>query len=1023
MGNNRKLQFAIRAALAAAAASASVPMALSQTVTTATTAGTASDTTLQEVVVTGSRLAQSPNDVSISPITSVTALDIQQTGLIRAEDILNNLPQVIAEQSSGTSISSNGTATVSLRGLGSQRTLVLVNGTRLMPGAGLGPTVASSPDINQIPADLIERVDVLTGGASAVYGADAVAGVVNFVLNTHFEGVRLDANYGFGMHSNNNQTLLNDLTAAQQPLPPSSVNAGFNKDVSFLAGSNFADGKGNATVYATYLRSSPAVGYQYDFAGCTLNTPSQLPGPGALKCGGSSSSATGRFLLLGKTANSNFATLADQTVDAKTGAFRNYTSADSYNYGALSYLQRAAERYTAGSFLNYDINDHATAYSEFMFARNTSSADYGPSGEFAFGTPTINCATPANGGNPLLTAGERATLCSPATIAANQATYGGTGQNITLYLARRSVESGPRVDNYSSNSIREVLGVKGKINDALSYDVYGQVGITQMEDIEQGFLGQQQINNALNVVTDAKGNPACAATVAGTDPTCVPWNIWTPGGVNAAQLKYLVVPSSYTVTAKEYISNASVTADLGKYGLKLPTAENGVSLNLGAEYRQESYLFTPDYIFENGFAAGGAGPENPIDGGFHVAEVFTEGRVPIMNDKPGAYDLSADFGYRYSNYTSGFSTNTFKFGVEWAPVQDARIRAGFNRAIRAPSIGDLFAPAVIGAGGTADPCWGAAVGGLVNGHTLAFCENTGVTAAEFGHILPNPAAQVNTSLGGNPGLTPEIADTYTYGVVFQPTFVPGLVMSVDYYRIVIKHTIESLSSNTVVNNCGLTGSAALCGLIHRGVGTGSLWFNQTEFVNTNEVNIGTVSTKGIDLASHYTLDIGAAGKVGFTLSGTRVLDFLTQPLPTSGAYDCVGYFGTTCGAPTPAWRHVLNATWAAPWAGLDFTARWRYLGPVSTDRQSQDPQLAQTYFAGTSHIGGYSYIDLSASIPIASTGITFRVGVNNLTDKAPPIVANGNYSDCPNTSCNDNTWVGTYDTLGRYVYAHVSAKF
>jgi iron complex outermembrane receptor protein len=1031
MGNNRKLQFAIRAALAAAATTAVVPMAMSQTVASATTAGTAADTTLQEVVVTGSRLQQSPNDVSISPITSVTSLDIQQTGLVRAEDILNNLPQVIAEQSSGTSISSNGTATVSLRGLGSQRTLVLVNGTRLMPGAGIGPTVASSADINQIPADLIERVDVLTGGASAVYGADAVAGVVNFVLNTHFEGVRVDANYGFGMHSNSDATQLGYLSDAAQPLPQSTVDAGFNKDVSFLAGANFADGKGNATVYATYLKSSPAVGYQYDYAGCTLNTPDTLPGPGALKCGGSSSSATGRFLLLGTTAPGSVGVLTDNTV--KAGGYVPYTSADSYNYGALSYLQRAAERYTAGSFINYDINDNTNVYSDFMYARNTSSADYGPSGEFAFGTPTISCAGAGSPTyNPLLSAQERGTLCTPGNISANQSAFGGTGNDITLYLARRSVESGPRVDNYSSNSMREVLGVKGHWTEAISYDFYGQVGITQMEDIEQGFLGQQQINNALNVVVDPKtGKPACAAAVSGLDTSCVPWNIWAVNGVNAAQLKYLVVPSSYTITAKEYITDGSVTVDLGKYGIKIPTASEGISFNVGAEYRAETYDFDPDYIFGNGFAAGGNGAQNPIHGGFHVGEVFTEGRIPIMNDMPGAYDLSADVGYRYSSYTSGFDTNTFKLGLEWAPVQDARVRAGFNRAIRAPSIGDLFSPAVIGAGGTADPCWGKKVGGTpgdptsgtVNGHSFAFCANTGVTSGEFGNILANPAAQINTSLGGNPTLTPEIADTYTLGVVFQPTFLHGFVASVDFYRIVINNTIESLSSNTVVNNCGISGSTSLCGLIHRGTGTGSLWFNNADFVNTNEVNIGSISTKGIDLAVHYTMDIGPAGKLGFSLSGTRTLDFDTQPLPTGGAYDCVGYYGTTCGAPTAAWKHVLNNTWASPWAGLDITARWRYLGPVNSDRQSQDPQLAQTYFAPTSHIGGYSYIDLSASIPVGTSGVSFRVGVNNLTDKAPPVVANGNYSDCPNTSCNDNTWVGTYDTLGRYLYAHVSAKF
>src|SRR6202012_3885601 len=220
------------------------------------------------------------------------------------------------------------------------RTLVLVNGTRLAPGAGLGTTTTSSADINQIPADLIERVDVLTGGASAVYGADAVAGVVNFVLNTHFEGVRVDANYGFGRYNNDHTDLQNNLAAAGDPVPTGSVDAGFNKDVSFLAGSNFADGKGNATVYATYLNSSPAVGYQYDYAGCSLNTPSVLPGPGGLSCGGVGAPGPGRFAVYGKLTPTS--PLVPQTpsksyaIDPATGAFRPYVSAtDSYNYGGL----------------------------------------------------------------------------------------------------------------------------------------------------------------------------------------------------------------------------------------------------------------------------------------------------------------------------------------------------------------------------------------------------------------------------------------------------------------------------------------------------------------------------------------------------------------------------------------------------------------------------------------------------------------------------------------------------------------
>ena len=253
MGNNRKLQYAIRAAIAMAGATAAAPTAFSQTVAAANEPAAE----IQEVVVTGSRIQQNPNDVSISPIISVTALEIAQTGLVRTEDLLNNLPQVVAENSSGQSISSNGTATVSLRGLGSQRTLVLINGKRMAPGAGLG--TSASPDINQIPTAMIQRVDVLTGGASAVYGADAVAGVVNFVMDTPFQGVRLDADYGYNSYKNDNQLYLNDLSRFGAPLPPGTTNAGQNRSASFLAGSNFADGKGNATVYFTYLNSSPAM--------------------------------------------------------------------------------------------------------------------------------------------------------------------------------------------------------------------------------------------------------------------------------------------------------------------------------------------------------------------------------------------------------------------------------------------------------------------------------------------------------------------------------------------------------------------------------------------------------------------------------------------------------------------------------------------------------------------------------------------------------------------------------------------
>jgi outer membrane receptor protein involved in Fe transport len=975
-----------------------------QTVPAEQGAGAATDI---QIFVTGSRLPQPPNDISISPIISVTADDIKKTGLVRVDDILDNLPLITAEAPSSLSITSPGINTVSLRDLGSQRNLMLVNSHRMNPGgaggiAGPGGN-AKAVDINQIPAELIERIDVLTGGASAIYGADAVAGVINFVLNTHYQGVKIDAQYGFNNHQNNSSTYLNYLQTSPFPVPtpPSTVNTGQNRTASVLVGANFADDRGNATGYASFLYSSPAVGYQFDHAACQLTGGPHPNDP--ITCGGSGISAHGDFLLVGQVGGVT-TTIVNNTVDPKTGAFRPFKGSDLYNYGALSYLQRQSERWTAGGFLTYDVSKHASVYSETMFARNTSQAQYGPSGSF-FLVANTNCA------NPLLTAQEVSILCAPATLAANQAAYGLTGNNFDIYVGRRSVESGGRQDNYYSWSIRQVLGVKGEITDVWTYDTYAQLGISSLQDIEGNFLGNPEIDNALNVV-EGKNGPECAV-----GPPCVPWNIWVPGGVTRAQLNYLLIPATYSSTSTEYLWDGAVTGDLGKYGLKLPTAKSGLNVAIGAEYRQEKFVFSPDYVFLNGFQGGG-NPWRAINGQFHVWEGFTELRLPILDEKPGAYLLSLDAGYRYSRYTEGFNTNTYKVGVEWAPISDVRLRGGYNRAVRAPNIDELYLPAVIGPSGFADPCWGPAPV-----LPLAECERTGVTARQYGHIATTYGTY-NQLAGGNTSLTPEIADTYTYGVVFQPQALPGFSATIDAFSIKITNTITSLSSDIIMNNCATTGDPSLCGLIHRGP-SGSLWLTTANFVQATNLNIGTVSTKGFDVADRYRLNLAGMGTLNFSLVGTYVRNFLSTagvgPLGIA-AFDCAGYWGSTCGAPLPKWRHVLNTTWATPWAGFDATIRWRYLGSSAVDRSSSDPRLAAPFYPQTGHIPAYNYIDLAFAIPIGRM-FDFRLGVNNIADKDPPLILTGNFSDCPNTTCNNNTWVGMYDTLGRYVYTHLSVTF
>ncbi len=1016
MGKNRIVQQAVRAVLSAAAATASVvPVALSQTTPTTAAAVAADSSEIQEVVVTGSRI-QSLNLVSISPVTTVTATDIAQTGATRIEDVLNSLPSVYAAQNTAMSNGADGTATVNLHDLGAARTLVLMDGRRLAPGAPDGRNFA---DLDQVPVELVERVEVLTGGASSTYGADAVAGVVNFIMNTHYEGVKIDAGYGMYQHSNH-ESLYSGIESAQgDQTPPSEVNTGFNKSLAFTAGSNFADGKGNATVFATYATQAAVLQSKFDYSACTLTAgpPGSRP-----VCGGSETNASGAFLAYNSTGN-----ILTDTVDPKTGILRPLTSADLYNYGPLNYQIRPSEKYTAGAFLHYDVNDHAEVYFETSFLHNNTVEQLAPDGDFAGAPPpngvwSINCGPVGVGlpGNPLLTAQERSVICNPALLAQQGQPAGGV---LTAYLLRRNVEGGGRSFDYTNDDFRTVIGVKGDIVDGLKYDVYAQVGITDQFISNGNYLNIEAEGNALNVVQGPTG-PICAVNaVTTTAPGCVPWNVWAPGGVTQAALNYMHLPLISNGEVKEYVASANLTADLGKYGVQLPTAKSGMQVNLGTEYREETSEFQPDIAAIDDLSSNGF--NFPLAGGFHVAEVFTEFNLPILDDVPFADQLAVNGGYRYSSYTLGFNTNTYKFGVEWAPVRDIRFRGSFTQAVRAPNIAELFTTATVTPGGTVDPCAGPAPA-----LSAAQCALTGVKPGQYGNIAANPANQFFTSSGGNPDLSPEKAHTWSYGFVFQPEFLPSFAATVDYYDIRITGAIEAQAGTAVILGCA-DGNAADCLAIHRGP-NGSLWLSNAYYVSTLEENTGVRQSKGVDIKLHYNEDIGAFGKLAYNLEGTDSISNVTQPSVTvpnpSGtgfiagpSYDCAGYYGNTCNNPLPRWRSVFSTDWITPWSGLDVNLRWRYIGPTLVDALSQSVGLAApgSVYPGYSHIPSYSYLDLSAAATVTSN-VTLRVGVNNLLDKDPPITLSGN---CVTGACNGNSWTGVYDALGRNLYAKVSVRF
>jgi iron complex outermembrane recepter protein len=1033
MANSRSLQQAVRFALATITATAGVPALHAQTAPAQAQEATAAP--LQEVVVTGSRL-KTPNETSISPISTVSAGDITATGLTRVEDVLNNLPMVFAGENSTTSNGADGTATIDLRGLGNQRTLVLINGKRLGPGTADGRNFS---DINQIPAALIQRIDILTGGASSVYGADAVAGVVNFVLNTHFEGIEVTAGYHFNQHHNDNTDVQGLLAARNSPLfvvPPSSVNTGYGKYASIIMGSNFADNRGNATAYITYDNQGPALQKSFDYSACNLagSAPS-----GPLSCGGSSTAAGptgggGSF----RAYNSAFTKrLFNDTVDPSTGTFRGFTAADQFNFAPYNYYQVPNERWTMGAFMNYEVNSHVTAYTELMYTRNQSAAQIAPSGAFG-----VFSFIPCN--NPLLTAQEAGIICS----AANQAAQGFPTETVpgfaapvagaNLVVLRRNVEGGPRIATFQTDAARQVFGLRGDFADAWTYDVYAQHGTVDVANGNENYMSNPNIVNALNVVPGAGGAPTCVSVLNGTDPACVPWNLWSPTGVTPGAIKYLSVPLLIQGDVTEYVFNGSVTGDLGKYGVQLPSASSGLQVNIGTEYRSEASNFLPDALSQAGSAAGSGGPTPPVSGNFHVWEGFLEARMPLVTDHTGAEDLSLEGGYRYSDYTLGFNTNTYKIGLEWAPVRDVRFRGSFQRAVRAPNIAELFTPNTVGLDGSQDPCAAPLAAGspaapnpaavLTNGTTYAQCALSGVSAALFGNIAPNTANQYNGFLGGNSALKPEVADTYSAGFVLTPRAVPNFTFSVDYFDIKIKNVIGPIGGDTILLNCLASvnnpGQASTyCPLVHRGT-AGSLWLDNTGYVIDVNQNQGALATTGIDFKFSYRVPLPRAGSLLFGFEGTDLNKLETTPVAGGGSYDCKGLYGSTCGAANPSWRHVLNATWSTPWSAFDLTLRWRYIGADKSEQLSSNPFLAGSPYLPLSQIPAYNYVDLTGAFDIYKN-IRLQLGVNNIADKDPPLVVNG---DCSTSSpaganCNGNTFPGVYDAMGRYWFMELTAKF
>jgi iron complex outermembrane recepter protein len=944
----------------------------------AVTPAFAQDNQIDAIVVTGSRIPQ-PNLTSVSPVTTIGSADIKAQGITRVEDIVNSLPQAFAAQGAGISNGATGTATVNLRGLGSSRTLVLIDGRRMMPGDPNAPAA----DLNFIPSSLVSRVDLDTGGASAVYGSDAVAGVVNFIMQRNFEGVRLEAQYSGYQHHNTNGPTQAANRLRNYALPSNDVNDGQAKDFSAVFGVNSADNKGNITAYATYRTINKILQGNRDYSACTLNSGATFT------CGGSGTSNPARV----------------GGFDVSGSTFVPRTGTNVYNFGPSNYYQRPDDRYTLGAFAHYQVKPWMQLYTDLMFMDDHSVAQIAPGGIFA-GTQKINCD------NPLMSAQQQTALCGAD---ANTAVLK------SVIVARRNVEGGGRQSDLRHTSYRGVFGAKGDIGDAWTYDAYFQYGTTQFTSSTLNYFMTPRIANSL-IVKSVNGVATCQSVIDGTDPACVPYNIFSSGGVTAAALKYLQVPGTDKGNTAQHVANASITGQLGKYGIQSPWASEGVGVAFGVEYRRETISYGADYLKSAGLLSGAGGASPPIAGAFDVSEVFGEIRLPLLEDKPLAKDLSLEGGYRYSDYSSVGGTHTYKVGGNWTPFDGLRLRASYNRAVRAPNILELYSPQNVVLDGSTDPCAGL----TASNPLVATCAQAfNMTTAQVLAIEKNPASQYNGQTGGNPKLKAEASDTYAVGFVAEPKFIPGFSFSADYFDIKVGDYISGIGADTILSQCLATKSPTFCSLVHRDA-AGSLWLSPQGYVQDTTLNTGSLHTRGIDIDSAYRFDLEnvglkGMGKLGVSFVGTYLINLKTQPLPGGAAYDCAGYFGTICGASNPEWRHKLRTTWTTPWSGLSLSLQWRYMGGVKLDATSTDPQLNAPgqIFDTDKRLKAQSYIDLSASFTLHDA-YKVNIGFNNVFDKDPPVFGSAN---CSSGQCNGNTYPQVYDALGRYGFVRLTREF
>lgn len=984
--------------------------AVANDIRSAVVGGEPAETSGGDIVVTGTRIVR-PNTRSAAPIVTTTAAEIQAQGATTIEEVLNRLPQVQANSEQNFS-DSEGRQRIKLRSLSYERTLMLIDGLRF--------GIANTIDVGIIPTALVERVDVLTGGASSVYGADAVAGVVNFILKKNFEGIRVDGQYSFFNHNNRDNAVTDAARRSNYAPPTGTANDGGRVDLSLAAGVNLFDNRVNLSSFINYRQSDMVQLVDRSHSFCEVIQPTNTS---PLSC--SFATVTPAGTIIPRTGPRTDQLLVNNPNG--NGTFVPINSGP--NTAANPYddfpFQRPFERVNVGGFLTVDLAENAEFYGSGLYYRDVSSS---PILNRLLSSLSYPGQVPYQVGcnNPFLSAAQARDIGCAAL---------GSTAIVPIDVRYRFDAFGPQDVRNVNLGYRFVSGLRGRTGDgAWSYDVAGMIARSELDtDFGTPLPDRTRVGRALDVV-NVNGVPTCRSVVNGTDPGCVPFNAFAPFNNDRAAFDYmytgLTVPTQNTASRMLQFLG-TVSGDLGNYGITSPWAEQGVAVALGVEYRDEllNVEANPTFRLQQG-GENGRFTQN-------ILESNIELQVPVAENQPWADRLDINAGYRLSRYNRlDGNFDTWKIEGVWAPIADITLRGSYNKSQAAAGVAALqnAANVIYQQGFYADPCAPRVDPTNVNGPRLApiatieQCRRTGLPDNLYASptlICPDDRCTVRN---GGFDLRPETAFTTTFGVILSPRFVPGLTVSVDRWLIDLEDELAFLQPQNLINGCLLTGDDFFCRGIVRNPGSFTLGSPPagnpaTGWAARGNANGFRSQSHGWDFQGQYNLALGSAGRLDMGFNGTLMTRVGAQESPTVNARNCVGYFGRTCGESLPRWVHQFRTTWISPSRAASVSINWRHRGampldvyaPADTGIPTASADARRDQFPG---IGAFNWFDLAVTFEVARD-MTFRLAANNIFDRDPPVVPDSRSV----TGLMRTNSIHGYDFLGRQIVAGVSMNF